>query len=214
MGKKGQFKATEHVITDIDETRRTATCVKCGPVRIYEAKGSRARVNGPPWVCGRKLPEHGISGKLKHQLTSIDEQARRGVCVVCGPVELLWRQYGPGVKHVAGRWACPISNVLKSGRSGYTYRAGYKPVICPYCNRTHRWDRGPGIDCRARLVAEHGEACGICRRVPVDGLRVDHDHTTGAVRGLLCRNCNVALGLLQDDPALLARAGRYLVGES
>lgn len=43
-------------------------------------------------------------------------------------------------------------------------------------------------------------------------LMVDHCHTTGAVRGLLCHNCNRALGLLQDDKAAIKRALEYLEG--
>lgn len=39
---------------------------------------------------------------------------------------------------------------------------------------------------------------------------VDHCHTTGEVRGLLCSQCNTALGLLQDDPTALERAIQYL----
>lgn len=39
---------------------------------------------------------------------------------------------------------------------------------------------------------------------------VDHCHTTGKVRGLLCSPCNTALGLLGDDPKLLRSALRYL----
>lgn len=41
-------------------------------------------------------------------------------------------------------------------------------------------------------------------------LAVDHCHTTGVVRGMLCHNCNRALGLLQDSPELLRKAAAYI----
>jgi hypothetical protein len=41
-------------------------------------------------------------------------------------------------------------------------------------------------------------------------LSVDHNHKTGRVRGLLCKRCNVAIGMLDDNPKLLARALEYL----
>ncbi len=40
--------------------------------------------------------------------------------------------------------------------------------------------------------------------------KVDHCHKTGKVRGLLCSNCNVALGLLKDSPKALREAIKYL----
>jgi hypothetical protein len=43
-------------------------------------------------------------------------------------------------------------------------------------------------------------------------LCVDHCHHTGKVRGLLCRACNFAIGLIDDDPDKLERAVRYLRG--
>ena len=39
---------------------------------------------------------------------------------------------------------------------------------------------------------------------------IDHCHTTNKVRGLLCRTCNVAIGYLNDDIALLESAINYL----
>lgn len=63
-----------------------------------------------------------------------------------------------------------------------------------------------------RLLAAQHEACAICGAPLYGGPEtcVDHDHTTGAVRGLLCQNDNKALGLLTDDPARLRRAASYL----
>jgi hypothetical protein len=55
--------------------------------------------------------------------------------------------------------------------------------------------------------------CIICHKPPTEQkpfLVVDHDHETGKVRGLLCNNCNVALGLFGDVVENLRSAARYL----
>lgn len=57
-------------------------------------------------------------------------------------------------------------------------------------------------------VIQNGR-CAICT-AQVHPLRVDHDHTTGVIRGLLCHNCNVGLGHFKDSCALLDSAKRYL----
>ena len=40
--------------------------------------------------------------------------------------------------------------------------------------------------------------------------RIDHDHKTGKVRGILCHHCNTALGSLNENPLILVRAIKYL----
>lgn len=64
-------------------------------------------------------------------------------------------------------------------------------------------------DFRDMLVGQAGR-CLICFRVPDKSLVVDHDHETGAIRGLLCNSCNRLLGIAQDSPARLNAAIRYL----
>lgn len=65
-------------------------------------------------------------------------------------------------------------------------------------------------DYEALLVEQNG-LCAICNGEPHgEFLSVDHNHETGKVRGLLCRNCNVGLGALKDSPDVLRRAADYL----
>jgi hypothetical protein len=91
--------------------------------------------------------------------------------------------------------------------------------ICAEC----RWELriltyyGLSMDDYRAILARQGGGCGICGSVvpkhPNGRFVVDHDHTTGKVRGLLCWQCNTALGQFGDDATYLERALRYLAGE-
>ena len=61
-----------------------------------------------------------------------------------------------------------------------------------------------------RRFAEQGGLCAICRKGHRADRRfdIDHDHATGAIRGLLCQGCNMRLGRFRDDTAALRAAGR------
>ena len=72
---------------------------------------------------------------------------------------------------------------------------------------------------KALYEKQHGK-CLICGRhfeeVSTNRTKtacVDHDHKTGVVRGLLCWNCNVAIGKLGDNPDAVLNAYKYLKGE-
>ncbi|HEY7485925.1 MAG TPA: endonuclease VII domain-containing protein [Streptosporangiaceae bacterium] len=69
---------------------------------------------------------------------------------------------------------------------------------------------GIGLGELYRMLEEQGGVCPICREdAPTD---VDHDHETGAVRGILCSSCNTGMGQFKDDPVALRRAAEYLDG--
>lgn len=52
--------------------------------------------------------------------------------------------------------------------------------------------------------------CATCGLPPKTLLHVDHNHRTNKTRKLLCNNCNVALGLVHDSPAILTNLSRYI----
>jgi hypothetical protein len=70
-----------------------------------------------------------------------------------------------------------------------------------------------------KLFLEQGGCCAICgtklsdefgRHHKHNKLVIDHCHSTGRVRGLLCTMCNKGIGLLKDDPSIVDRALNYL----
>lgn len=79
--------------------------------------------------------------------------------------------------------------------------------------RKRRWEKlGITQQDYDRLMEECGDACVGCLRpfgqqAPAC---VDHCHDSGAIRGLLCHGCNLALGYTQDDPDRLDRLAAYL----
>jgi Autographiviridae endonuclease VII len=71
---------------------------------------------------------------------------------------------------------------------------------------------GIGIDDYDALLLRQSGGCAICHVLPdpSTNLHVDHDHATGAVRGLLCVSCNNALGAFRESFEIFRSAADYL----
>lgn len=74
-------------------------------------------------------------------------------------------------------------------------------------NRMHNY----GISFKEARILTAKTSCDACGTA-VSGKRrhVDHCHESGVVRGVLCHECNVAAGMLKDDPARLRALADYL----
>jgi len=86
-------------------------------------------------------------------------------------------------------------------------RAWRKSAAKPY---DHLKKYGITKDDYLRMVEEQGGVCAICGKPDSIRLAVDHCHTTGIVRGLLCSGCNTSLGKFNDDIEVLRKAIEYL----
>lgn len=66
-----------------------------------------------------------------------------------------------------------------------------------------------------RRYKAQGGKCAICQVATgaYRRLAVDHNHSTGTVRGLLCSPCNQFIGRLRDSPDAFLRAHKYLLNQ-
>jgi Recombination endonuclease VII len=142
------------------------------------------------------------------------------------------RTGGPRKRHPRGltvpdghKW-CPDCGEIKP-LSGFGRNAAAKSGVTSYCKPCHNTrgkkakelvggERTYHLRRRYGITAEEADlildrqvgVCAICRVAPA--AHVDHDHRTGAVRALLCFNCNGGLGQFRDDPILLRFAAAYV----
>lgn len=186
-------------------------CPQCGGPVQQSGKGRPRRFCSPG--CGIKFAndakprKHGtrdeyLKARNAHMLTNLDTATGTADCAVCGPGVRVW-DVG-GTKRV--KWRCMNAVESQPGRIRHKHGRG----------REAAWARR-GIDMTVDrfnvLLAEQDGGCAICGvelGPRAKTTHVDHCHTTGTVRGILCSTCNRVLGLAKDDPARLRASADYL----
>lgn len=142
----------------------------------------------------------------------------------------------PSCKIIKPLAAFGMSRHTKNGRHTYCRQCISERRKADYVGTPRkeslRWRATPEVRFMQALTARFGRTfdareltiiarrrsgeCDICGGPPNGSgskngsFHIDHDHETGAIRGLLCGNCNHALGKLGDDIATLRKAIAYL----
>lgn len=106
----------------------------------------------------------------------------------------------------------------KRGVAAYCKACNYivnraNPKIRTGLVRSHFKRRyGMTLEERAAMIAEQDGRCSICADpfTTTRSTHLDHDHTTGNLRAVLCRRCNLTLGFAHDDPDLLRKMADYI----
>jgi hypothetical protein len=117
---------------------------------------------------------------------------------------------------------CCICNETKDDSDFYVKdrSTGRRDTTCKRCRIIQQRERTLGVtdDDYWKMYRAQKGRCGICLRRLYSrrykAFCVDHDHDTGEIRGLLCHNCNRALGMFRDDVEALQRAQAWVKGQS
>lgn len=116
---------------------------------------------------------------------------------------------------------CRKCNVKLTNKNAYLSKCKHRDYICKKCLKTidrdlHlKLDFGIDVEFYKYILEQQDYKCKICKRHQQEFKRqfaVDHDHKTGKIRGLLCNNCNTALGQVKENIKTLYEMIKYISG--
>jgi hypothetical protein len=173
-------------------------CPDCGEVKPNSAyRRNKSTPDGLSFYCKDCFRQRDSAGYRKRMA----ERGRKVRERVSAPPGHKWC---PGCESIKpfGDWG--RNRASKDGYNSYCKACHNKRSAREYLKRVYGLTPD---DVKTMIEAQAGLCC-VCLRAPAE--HVDHDHATGKVRGVLCFNCNVAIGQFRDDSWLLRRAIRYL----
>jgi hypothetical protein len=113
---------------------------------------------------------------------------------------------GHSLRFVKNRACVDCARMWRDGNPDYQDRYLADPSNRDRYNRRHKNWKTKRKEVAAGRVKPL--VCEVCEQP--GKISFDHCHATGAFRGWLCDRCNVALGMVRDDPAVLRRLAAYL----
>lgn len=164
-------------------TRRVATDTHCANNHPWTSETTRIRKDGKRVckVCARQSNQRYMQRVETEGPMSVRNGAKTH-CPQQHPYELFGRDRSDGARY------CTICHRRNRIRAKYGLTG-------------EEWDA---------LVLKQEGRCAICLAEHGD-LHVDHDHSDGRVRGLLCTQCNNGLGRFEDDTVRLRAAAMYII---
>ena len=122
-----------------------------------------------------------------------------------------------GKEKIKGR-VCSYCKILKS-LDNYWFKHGGKSKALRYvCKECETIQKRHIKKLKEQNDVPSNHTCPICKKtedqIKHNRFVCDHDHATGKFRGYLCNDCNVSLGILEDDPDRILRAYEYLIRNS
>jgi len=167
----------------------------------------------------------GCTQKTKEQIAS-EAAAQTKVCPKCGKLKR-FEEFGKCAKVAHGlAYDCRLcQSVYHAARRRTHYEQLREAKLKSLANciaadplyirrRNLKSNYGLSLDQFEAMFRAQDKRCVICRTAKPhrrSGVwTVDHDHKTGAVRGILCSHCNSALGFMRDKPGSLTAAVEYL----
>jgi len=192
------------------------TCSLCGEIKSvteFYVHNQTGRVRNPCKACAAERTKKWKAENPEKVRVSVRESTRRRRA---DPAKLALEREQERRRRHKGPQA--ITTECSRCGSEFTYiRTTQRRLLCDECKRSDWAFKKYGLSAAelADLRAAHAGRCGICATHRPGGksnteFHIDHDHGTGAIRGLLCAACNTAIGLFQNNPTHLRAAADYL----
>lgn len=202
-------------------------CSKCGIVKSLSAFDTDlTHADGCKSAC---MTCRLIDGRKRNPLTSGLPITYTCMAPDCGQPFTRVKQTGrapmycsPHCKGSAGTIAARARKKVRRCACGSTDVGRTGKAVCPACQVDRRsseeqaFRRGRGRTFKSygitqddfdAMVKEQNGRCAMCQTTEPGGPHkiwaIDHCHTTGATRGLLCTQCNIGIGNLRDDPEVM-----------